>query len=125
MHPLAICLLIFLAGGCGAVSRYGLTLACARLFGTGFPFGTMAVNILGCFFFGFVYELAAVRALLADAVRVALCVGFMGSFTTFSSLVFDSWALASRPGLLALNLAVQAAAGFGALCLGTQAARLI
>ena len=84
----------------------------------------MAVNILGCCLFGFVYELAAVRALLADAVRVVICVGFMGSFTTFSSLVFDSWALASRPGLLALNVAVQAAAGFGALCLGMQAAKL-
>ena len=124
MHPLQLCLLVFLAGGLGAVSRYGMTCACARLFGDSFPFGTMAVNILGCFLFGLVYGLAAVRGLLADAVRVALCAGFMGSFTTFSSLVFDSWALASRPGLLALNVAVQAAAGFGALCLGMQAARL-
>lgn len=121
-----LALLVFLAGGCGAVCRYGLSEALARAFGHGLPLGTFAVNILGSFLFGVVWELACVRLMLSEAARVALCVGFMGSFTTFSSLMFDSWALLQdRPALFAANLAAQLALGFAALVLGFHAARLV
>jgi len=64
--------------------------------------------------------------MIADATRVVLCVGFMGSFTTFSSLIFDSFMLAqTRPVLLLFNIVIQVVLGFAALYGGIQAARLI
>ena len=82
--------LIGLAGMCGAISRYWLTGLAHRLMGSAFPWGTLSVNILGCFLFGLVFALAEERGILEEQTRVVLLVGFMGSFTTFSSLIFES-----------------------------------
>ena len=123
---LSVCLILFLAGGLGTVSRFLVTMGCTRLFGKGWPLGTMAVNVLGCFFFGLVFALAAERQLISDAVRTALCVGFLGGFTTFSSLIFDSFSLGQvRPLFLCLNLALQIALGFGALMAGLYAGKAL
>lgn len=83
MTALRLCFLIFCAGGCGALARFGMTQAVGRFITSSYPLGTLVVNVLGSFLFGFVWELAAVRMMIADATRVVLCVGFMGSFTTF------------------------------------------
>ncbi len=123
---LKACLLLFLAGGCGTLSRFLVSSCVNALAGKGLPFGTMAVNILGCFFFGLVWELAANRLLLSDSLRVLLCTGFLGGFTTFSSFIFESFALGQiRPLFLAANIAVQILAGFAAFLGGLHCARLI
>ena len=112
---LSVCLILFLAGGLGTVSRFLVTTGCTRLFGKGWPLGTMAVNVLGCFFFGLVFALAAERQLISDAVR-----------TAFSSLIFDSFSLGQvRPLFLCLNLALQIALGFGALMAGLYAGKAL
>lgn len=126
MTLLRLCVLIFIAGGLGALSRFGLTEATTLLLGRSYPFGTLITNVLGAFFFGVVWEMAAVRMLLADTTRVVLCVGFMGSFTTFSSLIFDSFSLGQlSPILLAGNVTAQVLLGFAALYAGIRAAHIL
>ncbi|HIW00201.1 MAG TPA: CrcB family protein [Candidatus Desulfovibrio intestinipullorum] len=123
---LKACLLLFLAGGCGTLSRFLVSTGVNALAGRNLPFGTMAVNILGCFFFGLVWELAANRLLLSDSLRVLLCTGFLGGFTTFSSLIFESFALGQiRPLFLVANIVVQILAGFAAFLCGLHCARLV
>ena len=106
------CGLLFLAGGAGALARYGVSELANTLVGRQYPLGTFVVNVLGCFLFGLIWELAAVRLLISDTVRLIILVGFMGSFTTFSSLIFDSFAL------LLFNIGAQTILGFAALFLG-------
>lgn len=99
------CGLLFLAGGAGALARYGVSELANTLVGRQYPLGTFVVNVLGCFLFGLIWELAAVRLLIPDTVRLIILVGFMGSFTTFSSLIFDSFALGqTRLALLLFNI---------------------
>ena len=78
--------LLALAGAMGTLARYGASELANRL-------ATFTVNVVGSFLFGFIWHLAAVRLLIPDHVRIILLVGFMGSFTTFSSLMFDSFAV--------------------------------
>lgn len=119
MTALRNCGLLFLAGGAGALARYGVSELANTLVGRQYPLGTFVVNVLGCFLFGLIWELAAVRLLIPDTVRLIILVGFMGSFTTFSSLIFDSFALGqTRLALLLFNIGAQTILGFAALFLG-------
>ena len=107
------------SGGAGALARYGVSELANTLVGRQYPLGTFVVNVLGCFLFGLIWELAAVRLLISDTVRLIILVGFMGSFTTFSSLIFDSFALGqTRLALLLFNIGAQTILGFAALFLG-------
>lgn len=125
-------LLLGFAGALGALTRHGMSLAvngaANLLLGrTDFPWGIFLVNVLGCFLFGVVWELAAVRHLLSDSTRTVLLVGFMGSFTTFSTLVFDTnrlWDNAHEI-LLLLNLGGQILLGIVALRLGFWCVRAV
>lgn len=120
-------LLIGLAGFCGALSRYWLGGLAHKLLGTAFPWGTLAANVLGCFLFGLVFALADERYLLKEQTRIVLLVGFMGSFTTFSSLIFESNQLLRDAQLLlaGVNYIGQTILGLGALWLGMILARII
>ena len=109
----------FWRAGAGALARYGVSELANTLVGRQYPLGTFVVNVLGCFLFGLIWELAAVRLLIPDTVRLIILVGFMGSFTTFSSLIFDSFALGqTRLALLLFNIGAQTILGFAALFLG-------
>jgi fluoride exporter len=117
--------LLAAAGAAGTLARYGLSLGLARLLGDRFPFGTLAVNVLGCAMFGFVLALFRDRARIGPETVTVLLVGFMGAFTTFSSFVADSqglWA-AERPVLAVANVLLQNAAGFGCFLLGRSLGR--
>ncbi|NLW82143.1 MAG: fluoride efflux transporter CrcB [Desulfovibrionales bacterium] len=113
-------LLIALAGACGTLSRYWLSGAAYELLGRDFPWGTWAVNILGCFLFGLVWILAEERGSLSAQARVLILTGFMGAFTTFSTFIFESGSIAQDGQWLklALNLGGQNLVGFVALYLG-------
>ena len=116
--------LLALAGAMGTLARYGISELANRLAGGNYPLGTFTVNVLGSFLFGFIWHLAVVRLLIPDHVRIILLVGFMGSFTTFSSLMFDSFALGqTRLVLLFFNIGAQVVLGMGALLLGMTLAR--
>lgn len=120
-------LLIGLAGFCGALSRYWLGGLAHKVLGTAFPWGTMTANVLGCFLFGLVFALADERFLLKEQTRIVLLVGFMGSFTTFSSLIFESSQLLrdSQWVLAGINYIGQTLLGLGALWLGSSLARIV
>ena len=83
---------IFLAGGAGAVLRYGLAGLVQGRAGADFPWGTLAVNVLGCFAIGWLAT-AAERSVLAPELRIALLVGLLGGFTTFSTFGLETWRL--------------------------------
>lgn len=111
-------LIIFCAGGLGALCRFELTALTNKLVGGEFPLGTMVVNIIGCFMFGALWEFIS-RHMFADPIRVIILVGFVGSFTTFSSFIFDCIALGhARMSLAALNFFVQSLVGFFCVFLG-------
>ena len=75
---------VFLGGGLGALARYGLILALPRA-ATGFPWATLAANLLGSFLIGLLFVTLAER----DGARFFLIVGLLGGFTTFSTLSFE------------------------------------
>lgn len=119
-------LLLAAAGAAGTLARYALSEGVYRLVGREFPWGTATVNLVGCALFGLVWGLSVERGLLGDQTRVVLLAGFMGSFTTFSSLIFDSEVLLLQGRFLplAINLAGQNLLGFAALYAGRLLARL-
>jgi len=119
-------LLIGIAGAFGALSRYGIGSLISRLAGVSFPWGTFAVNMIGCFLFGFVWGLETVRNTISTETRAMLLIGFMGSFTTFSSFAFDTHALIKTGawGMAALNILAQNALGIVALLGGIALSRV-
>jgi fluoride exporter len=82
-------LLVLLGGGLGSLMRYGSSLLAGRLFGDGFAWGTLFVNLLGCLLIGFVVGCAD-RALLSRAFRIFVVTGVLGGLTTFSSFSLES-----------------------------------
>ena len=86
-------LLLFAAGGLGVLARYGLGGLIHRWLGTGFPYGTFVINILGCLMFGLVWSLAEERLVIGAETRFILLTGFMGAFTTFSTYAFETTGL--------------------------------
>lgn len=120
-------LLIAFAGAIGSLSRYWLSGAVYRWFGSALPWGTWAVNILGSFLFGLVWVLCEERYLISVQTRTMLLVGFMGAFTTFSTYVFESSQMVIDGEWLRLagNLAGQNIVGFAALFLGIFLGRVI
>jgi fluoride exporter len=97
-----------LAGIAGTLCRYGLQGLVQKWAGSSFPWGTCAVNALGCFIFGVVWSLGGERAVLTAETRNIVLIGFLGAFTTFSTFAAESgrllagteWALAAGNILL-------------------------
>ena len=85
-----------------------------------FPFGTLAVNVLGCLLFGLIYAAAQERFLLSSQARAVLLIGFVGAFTTFSTFIFETLAMIQdRDYLAALAYwGLNQALGFAFLILG-------
>lgn len=89
---------VFFGGGVGSVARHGVNLAAARLFGTGFPWGTFIVNVVGSFVMGVIGAWLAFRsgAGWSQHTRLLLTTGFLGGFTTFSTFSLDTALLWER-----------------------------
>ncbi len=84
-------IILGLGGFFGAISRYLLSGFVQKLFpANGFPYGTMAVNVIGCFILGLLTHLAEVKGLLDAQSRMFVMVGFVGAFTTFSTFTVES-----------------------------------
>lgn len=116
-----------LAGAVGTFARHGLAGAVQRACGGGFPCGTLAVNVAGCFLFGLIWSLAEARLPLSAEARTVVFVGFMGAFTTFSSFAFETVELlrAARWTVAVGNVLAQNVIGLLGLFLGLQAGRLL
>lgn len=117
-------LLVAVGGAAGSVCRYLTGLAMTRWFGTGFPWGTITVNIVGSFVIGLLAELIARKVSMPMETRLLLVVGFLGGFTTFSSFSLDTMALFERGESLsafayvAASVLLSLGAAFGGLALG-------
>jgi fluoride exporter len=124
MHKLAW---LALAGALGTLARYGVTTAAGRLFGVGFPYGTLAVNLGGCFLFGLVLTLSRERGLIPQLPTEILLIGFMGGFTTFSSYAGDTVLLAQggRFAGALLNASLQNLGGMACFLAGAALARVV
>lgn len=85
---------ITLAGALGTLCRFALARWILIRTGESFPWGTFAVNALGCFAIGLVAAAIEKEQLMSPAVRLAVIVGFLGGFTTFSSFALEAFALA-------------------------------
>jgi len=94
-------LLLAAAGAMGTLARFYLAGLVQRIFPHDFPWGTLAVNALGCLLFGFVWSLAEGRGVLSPQTRAIILVGFMGAFTTFSTFAFETSQLMHRGEMLA------------------------
>jgi CrcB protein len=116
---------IAVAGAAGAVSRYQVEGAVSRLTRGAFPWGTLVVNLSGCFLLGLVFTLLTERFLPHPDLRVALTVGFLGAYTTLSTFAFESLRLGQDGafGRATLNIVLSVAGGIFAAWLGTVAAR--
>lgn len=93
-------LLVAAGGALGAVTRYGVSLAIARIAATAFPLATLIVNILGSVLMGVVVgALARWQPEWQHEARLFIAVGILGGFTTFSSFSLDTVALIERGAL--------------------------
>lgn len=121
-------LVLVLAGGAiGSGARYLTGLWTADRFGATFPWGTLAVNVLGCFLIGLLATLADEAGAIGPAARTLLVVGVLGGFTTFSSFSLDTWRLVEQGETIRGGAYLIASLGvaFVALVLGIGLARAL
>ena len=119
--------LIMVFGALGTLSRYGVGRLSRQLLGEGFPYGTLLVNVVGCLLFGLVSQLALGDEAVPRALRLAITVGFLGAFTTFSTFGYETFQLL-KDGAVAPALANGAAnliLGLLAIWAGIAAGRVL
>jgi len=83
-------LLICLGGALGTGARYLVGLGAAKVLGSGFPYGTLTVNVVGSFLIAVVMYLSLEVAVLSAPLRIFLTTGVMGGFTTYSSFNYET-----------------------------------
>jgi len=113
-------LLVGVGGFLGTIARYGLSGLVHRHVEGAFPWGTLAVNVLGCLVIGGVLYLVEERSMLGPDSRLFLSVGVLGGFTTFSAFGYETMEmLRARDHWLALfNVSGNVVLGLGAVWLG-------
>ncbi len=125
-HRLFLMMFIALGGAFGALMRYIVSGLVQQLTGFGFPWGTLTVNMIGCFALGFVWNLIH-NQMLPEHINVLISVGFLGALTTFSTFGLETFHLFyENKGLLALgNIAVSVVFGLLLVYLGILTCRMI
>ncbi|KAF1046287.1 fluoride efflux transporter CrcB [Xylophilus sp.] len=120
-------LIVFLGGGFGSALRHGANLLAARWTGAGWPFGTLAINVLGSLLMGVVAEAFALRSGWSPQLRLLLVTGILGGFTTFSTFSLETALLHERgdTGQALLYVAASVLLGVGGLFAGMRLVRLV
>ncbi len=116
--------MIGLAGFFGAIARFAVAGLVSSITPRGFPYGTLLVNLTGCFILAFFLTLIRDRA-VSDALRLAVAVGFIGAYTTFSTFVWELYEMTEKGHALRASayLAASVALGVAAVIVGVFAAR--
>ncbi len=115
------------AGFFGAISRYWLDGLVSRFVGGSFPWGTFVVNMSGCFLIGLLTTALTERVLPHPTIRMAVTVGFVGAYTTFSTFAYESLRQLQdgAVGLAIINVALSVATGIAAAWIGVAAGRAL
>lgn len=118
---------IGLAGFAGTLARYWLSGVVARRYGETFPYGTLAVNAVGCFLAGALFCLMYERFVASPAARSMIFIGLLGGFTTFSSYGLQTFTLLrdGEVALALLNVAASNVAGLFLVWAGYRLATLV
>jgi CrcB protein len=119
--------LIALGGAAGAVARYLVDSTVAQRAPGAFPWGTLVVNVSGALVLGFLFALAIERAVLPAGLRAPLMIGFLGAYTTFSTLMIESWRLIEDGalGLALVNVVGSSLLGLVAVVVGLSLGRAL
>ena len=120
-------LMAAMGGAIGAAGRYLVGVGANRLLGTGFPWGTLIVNVVGSLIMGMMIEAFALRYSVSNEVRAFLATGILGGFTTFSAFSLDMATLIERKaqGLTVIYLGASVGLSILALFAGLAIARVI
>ncbi len=119
--------LIGLGGFFGAVARALVDGAVAERTAGAFPWGTLVVNLSGSLVLGILFALTAERGILPAEVRGPVLIGFIGAYTTFSTLMLESWRLveAGAPMIGVANIVGSSVLGLVAVAGGLAIGRVI
>ncbi|MDU0307950.1 fluoride efflux transporter CrcB [Rhizobium sp. 25PS6] len=104
-------LLVAVGGAIGSLLRYYVGQWALRLMGPAFPWGTLAVNVVGCFVIGVFAEMIARKFNASVELRLLLITGFLGGFTTFSAFSLDAISLFERGEAVAGGIYIAASVG--------------
>lgn len=120
-------LLVGVGGFFGAIARYLVDGWVAERTGATFPWGTLTVNLSGAFVLGLLFALSIERGALPAEIRAPVMIGFIGAYTTFSTLVLESWRLIEDGSyaLGAANLVGSMMLGIVAVIAGLAAGRAL
>jgi len=118
---------ICLGGAAGTGARYLLSGWLLRAAGPGFPWGTLAVNIIGSFLLGLIMQVSLTTGLISPALRLALTTGVMGGFTTYSTFNYETLQYLQQNEWLAAftNVAVTLLVCLAAGALGVLGGKLL
>ncbi|MGA2577783.1 MAG: fluoride efflux transporter CrcB [Bryobacteraceae bacterium] len=118
-------LVVVIGGGTGALVRYVAASAIMARFGGRFPLGTLVINVTGSFLIGFLMTMLTERFEFDPIWRLLLVVGFLGGYTTFSSLEWETYTAVRDGGLRIgmLNVVASVMLGYIAVWLGVMLAR--
>ena len=119
--------MVAVGGAIGATTRYLVSQWAAERFGAHFPYGTLIVNLVGCFMIGLFMTVTTERLIASPYWRLLIAAGFLGGLTTFSSFGYETLQLVKDASILIAfqNIAVNVILGLGATWLGIVAARTI
>ncbi|GBE29278.1 putative fluoride ion transporter CrcB [bacterium BMS3Bbin04] len=109
---------VALAGAFGTLLRFGIGSWVQRLSSPGFPWGTLTVNVAGCFLAGLIVTWIGTRSNIDPTLRIAVLIGFLGAFTTFSTFIMEASELVRTTSLIYAGVYVILQNGVGLLALG-------
>lgn len=120
-------LLVAVGGAIGSLARYYVGLGALRAAGPNFPWGTLTVNVVGCFIIGLFAEVITRRYGGSVELRLLLITGFLGGFTTFSAFSLDAVSLFERGAVTAALIYMVASVGVSLLAViaGLSVARTL